>query len=575
MAIEDSEQTSMSRDGVAPRLRLDELLEELVSRAGEVLAARDALRKLLTANRAIMGELSLPDVLTRVIEAACQLVGARYGALGVLGADGKLVQFVHTGMDPDQVSAIGPLPRGRGLLGALIIEPTPIRLTNIGDDPRSVGFPAHHPPMHSFLGVPIRLRDAIYGNLYLTESLSGAFTEEDTELVTALAGTAAIAVENARLYEEAQRRQQWLQASTEITQRLLTSPGDDAMAMIADQVREMADADVVTVVLPTGADRLTVAAASGDGREELQGLTYPREQTLSQLAIDTGEAVRLVQRGDESMPLVHLNDVLQVGPVMALPLVGSGRARGALLVGRLDGRTPFSVAELDMAATFAGHAAVALELADARSAKDRVALLEDRDRIARDLHDHVIQRLFAAGLTLQSMIGAVGRAKTPDQTAADRLTTVVEDIDDTIRQIRTTIFALQAPSTDTASLRTRLLGLIDGMASSAGLTPEVRFAGPVDTAVSEPVAEDLLAVVREALANVAKHAAAKRVSVTVAVRDDAVTVDVVDDGSGPGSSTRRSGLANLDERATARGGSFKLSAGQTGGSTLSWSAPIR
>ncbi len=566
-AIADSDTPSPPADEV-PRLRLDELLQELLGRAGEVLEARDTLRKLLTANRSIMGELSLPDVLERIIKAACELAGARYGALGVIGNDGRLEQFVHTGMDPAEVAAIGPLPRGHGLLGALIAEPSPIRLARIDSDPRSAGFPAHHPPMNSFLGVPIRLRDAVYGNLYLTESAAGAFTEEDTELVTSLAGTAAIAIENARLFEEAQRRQQWLQASTEITQQLLTSAQDDAMTAIADQVREMADADVVAVVLPTGAERLTVAAASGVGGSQLSAMTYPSEHTLSQMAIQSGEPVRLAHSGSASMPLVHLNDVVRVGPVMAVPLVGSGSPRGALIVGRLVGRTPFSVAELDMAATFAGHAAMALELADARAATDRLATLEDRDRIARDLHDHVIQRLFGAGLTVQSLIAGAAPG------VADRLNTVVDDIDDTIRQIRTTIFALQAPTDGESSLRGQVLGVIDEMTASTGLVTEVAFAGPVDTAVTDTLVPDLLAVLREALANVVKHAAAQRASISLRIVDGAVVLEVVDDGVGPGDSTRRSGLANLLDRAESHCGHFALTAAIPKGTRLTWSVPL-
>ena len=552
-------------DGL-PRLRLDELLEELVGRAGELMAARDALRRLLAANRTIMGELSLPGVLRAVVEAACDLAGARYAALGVIGTDGNLEEFVHTGLTPDQVAAIGEPPRGRGLLGTLISDPSPIRLPDIAADPRSVGFPANHPPMRSFLGVPIRLREAVYGNLYLTDARE--FTDEDTELVIALASTAAIAIENARLFQEAQRRQQWLQASTDITRNLLTGPADGAMVAIADQVREMADADVVTVVLPTGPDRLIVAAVSGQGEQELEGLTYARANTLSELAIESGEPIRLGHSGDVGLPVVRLSDIVKVGPVMAVPLVGSKGTRGALVVGRLEGRAPFSVAELDMASTFAGHAAVALELADARSTTERLLLLEDRDRIARDLHDHVIQRLFGAGLAVQS-----ATAMSPEPSRS-KLSHVVEDIDDTIRQIRTTIFELQAPHSPTTSLRTRLLGVVDDLSDSLGTSPDVRFAGPVDTVVPEDAVDDLEAVLRESLVNIAKHAQAHHVSIGLSATGGWLILQVTDDGVGVGKVTRRSGLANLGKRADSHRGQFSVAAVEPTGTRVTWGVPL-
>jgi signal transduction histidine kinase len=552
-----------------PRVQIEELLQQLMSRAGEVVAARDGLRKLLTANESIVGELSLPSVLRRVVESACELTDARFGALGVIAADGSLEQFIHVGMDQADVDAIGPLPRGRGLLGALIAHPEPITLTDLGEDPRSSGFPAHHPPMKSFLGVPIKLRDEVYGNLYLTESKSGKFTAADTELAVSLAGTAAIAIENARLFRDSQRRQDWLEASTRITRRLLTRPVEHALIDIAEQVQVLAGADVVIVVLPVGDDKqLRIEVATGAGAAELTGLTYPDDGTLSKAAIESGQAIRIATANSAQDLLVHISEVVKVGPVIALPLTGSGRPRGALLAARLTGRQAFSLAELDMAATFAGHAAVALELADARAVGERLMLLEDRDRIARDLHDHVIQRLFAAGLTVQSVLSG----RIPD--TSDRLSRVVDDIDETIRQIRTSIFALQTPAGGRASVRAQLLKTLDEVSMTMDRDPRMRFAGPIDTMVDSALVDDLQAVLREALTNAARHAKADTVEVEVRIVHGWLTLEVIDDGVGLGNPARSSGLANLEHRALQRGGRFDIRSGPVSGTVLRWTIPL-
>ncbi len=550
-------------------MHIDDLLEQLVSRAGEVLAARDGLRKLVAANDSILGELSLPAVLRRVVESACDLTGARFGALGVIGADGTLEQFIHVGVPPDDAAAIGVLPTGHGLLGTLIAHPEPITLADLGQDDRSYGFPEHHPPMKSFLGVPITLRDEVYGNLYLTEGRDGEFTAEDSELVVSLAGTAAVAIENARLFRDSQRRQDWLEASTKITQRLLTRPVEHALRDIADQVRTLADADVVIVVLPLGTtNQLRIEVATGDGEAELTGRVYDDEDTLSQAAIDTGQPIRIATANNAADLRVHLADVVQVGPVIALPLTGSGRPRGALLAGRLFGRAPFSLAELDMAATFAGHAAVALELADARAVHDRVTLLEDRDRIARDLHDHVIQRLFAAGLTVQSVLS--GRVID----SGNRLSRVVDDIDDTIRQIRSSIFALQTPSGSEETNRTRLQRTVDEVSPALSEPPLVRFSGPIDSLVDMEVMHDLRAVLREALTNVARHAEATSVEVDLTAADGRLRLDVTDNGVGIGVPVRNSGLANMSHRAERHDGRLDVVPGIGKGTRLTWQIPL-
>jgi signal transduction histidine kinase len=561
-----------------PRLELDQLLTQLVGRAQDVIAAQGRLRGLLAANKMIIGDLALPVVLRRIVEAACQLVNARYGALGVLAPGGGLQEFIHVGIDEETAKRIGPLPSGKGLLGALIDYPRPIRLRTMSDDIRSVGFPPEHPAMNSFLGVAVRVRDEVFGNLYLAEAKSGEFSAEDEELVTALAATAGIAIENARLFEQAERRQSWLQASMQITRQLLTAEGEEPLSLIARQAREIADADLVTVVLPTPTGRrLMVEVASGTNADELTGYTYPIENTLAGRAFESGRPVLVGDVTQETKYRVHLSEVLPVGPVMVLPLVGTQRMRGALVVGRVRGRHRFDEADLSLATTFANHAAVALELADARADQQKMVLLEDRDRIARDLHDHVIQRLFAAGLTVQSVAGGIG-----DASRAERLERVVTGIDETIQQIRTSIFQLRGQvGPSTGSARSRLLDVVTDVSSMLGFEPRVRFSGPIDSVVPEPIVDDIVAVAREALTNVARHAQATQAEVSLAGDAAAVVLDVIDDGVGIGEDERRSGLANLRHRAERRAGSLTLAPAPTTdppstreGTHLRWTIPL-
>jgi signal transduction histidine kinase len=561
-----------------PRLELDQLLTQLVGRAEDVIATQGRLRGLLVANKMITGDVALPVVLRHIVEAACQLVNARYGALGVLAPGGGLREFIHFGIDAETAARIGPLPSGKGLLGALTDEANPIRLRTMSDDVRSAGFPANHPPMASFLGVPVRVRDEVFGNLYLTERAGGEFTAEDEELVTALAATAGVAIENARLFEEAARRQGWLQASMQITRQLLAADGEEPLKLIARQTREIADADVVTVVLPTASgERLVVEVASGMKADELTGYTYPVEDTLAGLAFESGRAVLVGDVTEEPKFRVHLSEVLPVGPVMVLPLLGTKRMRGALVVGRLHGRHRFDEADLAMATTFANHAAVALELADARTDQQRMVLLEDRERIARDLHDHVIQRLFAAGLTVQSVAAGLG-----DDEHAERLERAISGIDETIRQIRSSIFQLRGQlGPETGTVRTRLLGVLAEVAPLLRFEPQVRFSGPIDSVVPEEVVDDLEAVTREALTNVARHAQAGQAEVGLTASAAELVLDVFDDGVGMGDTQRRSGLANLRQRAARHNGALIItsaspdqSAASGKGTRLRWTIPL-
>lgn len=563
--------------GGAALLGLDELLSELIARAHDVRQAHERLRGLLDANRMIVGDLSLPAVLRRIIEAACGLVKARYGALGVIAPNGVGLQsFITVGIDEATAASIGDLPVGKGLLGALIDEPQPIRLSRIADDPRSTGFPENHPPMSAFLGVPIAVRDEVFGNLYLTEPESGEFTADDEEVVLALAATAGVAIENARLFAQASLRQRWLQASAEITTQLLATEGEEPLELIAREARIIAGADVVSVVLPILGEsgRLMVEVASSRTPVELAGYSFPAERTLSGRAIATGLPVMIDDAAGQTDVEVHLSMALPVGPVMAVPFSAGAGVRGALVVGRPIGTAPFGAADLEMVTSFANHAAVALELAESRANEQRIMLLEDRDRIARDLHDHVIQRLFAAGLSLDGLIGSV------PSDAAGRLGAVVDQIDETIRQIRTSIFALRGHlGPELGSVRSALLAVVGEVQPLLRAAPQVRFDGPVDSVIPENVTRDIIAVVREALTNVARHAQAKSVDISLAATAERAELWICDDGVGLGDSTRRSGLANLRHRAENHGGTMAIESpvqpsSPTPGTRIRWTVPL-
>jgi signal transduction histidine kinase len=553
-------------------LSIEELTRQLVDQASVIMSAQERLRRLLHANRSIVQELSLPAVLHRIVATARDVAGARYAALGVIGADGLLEQFLHVGLDDDAVRTIGELPKGRGVLGALIEDPKPIRLTRISDDPRSSGFPEGHPPMTTFLGVPIRSRDAVFGNLYLTDRVDGGpFTAEDEELVLALAATAGVAIENARLYGESRRRQEWLRASGEISRQLLDPEADYAETLhrIVTSVKRLASADVVTLVRPTDDDpnQLEAVVATGAAERELIGLRYPKGNSIAWQAMQLGRGVRVEALDHRPDIYLHLRPYAPVSQAMALPLRGEIGPRGAIVAGRIIPHAPFTDADLDMAEAFAGQAAIALELSEARADQQRLGVLEDRDRIARDLHDHVIQRLFAAGLSLQSI------AATVDDKAVDqRLTRTVEELDDTIRQIRTTIFALQEESS--RSLRGTALAVVDQLAALLPVRPEVELVGPLDTIANEVILADVEAVLRESLTNVAKHARATQIRVYVQADGQRLALIVIDNGIGLGEGTRRSGLANLNRRAERHGGRLDVGNSSEGGLRLQWSIPL-
>ena len=553
--------------GPLSRVRLDELLQEMLDRVGEVMTSRERLRALLDAVVGISTDLELRSTLHRIVQAACALAGARYGALGVIGPDQELSDFITHGIDPATHAAIGDLPHGRGVLGLLITDPHPVRLPDITEHPRSFGFPANHPPMHSFLGVPVRTRDQIFGNLYLAEK-QGAdeFSDDDEEIVIALAAAAGVAIDNARLFAVAQRRERWLAATAEITSVLLgTVRRTEALRLIARRAREVSGAGLVLVLLYDDENsRYTIEVADGTapGSAQLVGKLLPA--TSEEARAFAQERYRLV---DDLRAVADWPGPVPEGPALAAPLLGSDTLHGVLIVAQDHGRAEHDQEEAALLASFAGQAALALERARAQDEREQLVVLEDRERIARDLHDVVIQRLFATGMQLQAtMPHALG----PE--AAKRVNAAVDDLDATIRDIRRSIFELRAPVG--ASLRSELGEAIAAAAGPLGFRPVLDVSGPVDSAVPDDIAPQILAVVREALSNAARHAGASTVRVSVRAAEGRLTVCVEDDGVGFDPGRARGGVVNLGERAHDLGGTFEVGPGPDGGTVLIWQVPL-
>lgn len=521
------------------------VLDNLVEEGRRLLDLQDRQQILLDAIITVGSDLSLSDVLARVVTSATRLAGARYGALGVVGPDGAMSDFVHSGIPASVRDEIGSPPVGRGLLGLLIADPRPLRLDTIAEHPASVGFPPGHPPMAAFLGVPIRAGNRVYGNLYLSEKATGStFSDTDERLVVVLATAAGIAIENARLFETSSAQQRWSTAGAAVSAALLGESRDAGVqpaAAIAAAVLTAGPFAAVSVDL-TGDDGPAVTGSDDDARRIVTAGPAPDTSSDRHVTSWTLEGPS--------------------GPVGRVRAVTHPSAGG--LPAAVDG----------FAADFCTGAAQAVELARARRDRDRLSLLEDRDRIARDLHDVVVQRLFATGLSLEGL-----RKRAPDPATAARLDDAVHDLDETIGQIRRTIFSLR--STSRAGVRALVTSLVDAAADgSPGVRPLLWITGPVDLAVPAEMYGDVEAVVTEALSNAARHAPGAAVRVEVAVTDDTLTVRVADEGPGIGDTTRRSGLANLADRAQRRGGTCTTGSVETDpldgvtGTTVVWSVPI-
>ncbi len=516
----------------------------------------DHVQALLDAVVAMSSDLDLHSVLDRIIVAACQMTGARYGALGVIGpGGGELVDFVTHGLSPEEHAAIGDLPSGHGILGLLIQYPKPLRLRHLQEHPQSYGFPQHHPPMESFLGMPVRIRGTVFGNLYLTEKQDGAeFTDVDEMLVDALATAAGFVIENAQTFARSERRRQWLEATARVTEALQPPVRlDDALHEIVAGARKVSGAAAVALV------------QAGDGERVVTAVSGRAASTVSELVDLLADEVSAAEHSAELIVVPAGAKAEGLGTTLLVPLRSHLASSGSLVIW-LEARASLDPEEAELLTAFADQASLALDRAQALVDREELLLVADRDRIARDLHDLVIQRLFATGLQLQG----AGRMATDE--VRDRIDGAVGDLDITIRDIRSTIFELQHSREQ--SLRADVLGVVKEYVPILGFTPLVRSKGPVDTAVTKPLADDLLAVLREALSNVARHAEAHAAMVEVEAADGRLVLRVTDDGAGLPAERNESGLRNVRRRAAEHGGSLQMFAEEPHGTRVEWSVPL-
>lgn len=524
----------------APRGELDRVLGDLVENARKVLETQGRLRALVRANSAVVSHLELGTVLRTIVEAAVELVGARYGALGVTAEAGGLEQFVQVGRD----------------------ESRPTRFETITGDARSTGFPHGLPATGAVLGVPITVRDEVYGNLYLTDPTAGSFSDDDEQLVRALAANAGFAIDNARLYAETSARQAWSAAAAEVTSAVLGGEIAEGFEELSAHVKRLTRAESVTV-LEWDASRGLASVIVADGAPIDAPIGFPLTDHRLQSVLEVSRPAHLDALG--SLPPTPESSS---GPALVIPLEHISAHTTALIVTRETGAPPFTGFELERAAAFVGQAVIAMELAASRADHQRLLLLDDRTRIARDLHDHVIQQLYSAGIELQTVQAALG-----DETLAGQIDATVRILDDSIAQIRTIIFALSHERGAGGSLRHRLLDIVHDVGGSLGRPATLSFSGPVDLVSGPALADDVAAFVREALTNIVRHAGAVTASVSVTASPEQLAVTVTDDGHGIGDTARRSGLKNLEDRARDRDGTLTVES-STSGTRLEFRLPV-
>ena len=530
----------------------------------------DRRDQLLESARVLASDLSLPAVLERIVELAAELTGARYGALGVLGSDRHIRQFITVGLTAEERQAIGPIPQGKGVLGALIHGARPLRLRRLSDDSRSAGFPPNHPPMGSFLGVPVTARGRVFGNLYLTEK-QGAdqFSPEDEAALVILATQAGVAIENAALFEESRRRERWLEAVREIGAAILTGqPVETVLRTVAHDARELVGAATSVIVTPALEDdvgsELMITVADGAHADQLHHLPVPMEGSISGDVMRTSRTTVLTDASGDARTDHTMIRLGNMGPVVFMPLLVEGRAIGALAIANEVGGAPFEDEQIRLIETFANQASFALDYARAQRERQRIALLDERERIARDLHDGVIQSLFAVGMGLQAAALRAG-----DREVEARIELAVNEIDRAIRDLRNYIFGLRPGLLADRQLRQALEDLVQDFATKSGVTA-VSDVDPELAAELAPRAADLVQVTREALANVGRHAQAATCRVSLFRENGRAVLQIEDDGQGFDTrvSPAGQGMRNIRERVEAIGGGLAVESVQGEGTMI-------
>jgi signal transduction histidine kinase len=535
----------------------------------------DRNEMLLESGLILASEQSLEAVLQRIVELAVEVSGARYGALGVLGPDGFISRFVTIGVTQEQRDAIGHPPIGRGVLGVLITDPEPLRLAEVSRHPRSMGFPPNHPPMKSFLGAPVKARGRVFGNIYLTEK-QGAdeFSREDERALVVLATQAGVAIENARLHEEARQREHRLDAIREIGAEILSGAEPEVvLKLLARRARELVKADLATIAVPgTGGRGLVLLVAEGIHADELVGTNFPVEGSMSGSVIQTGKPLVLENASGDERTYQPIMQQGEIGPAMFVPLNAGDRTFGTLAVSNLIGGQQFHEDDLALMETFADQAAVALEYARAQQDLRRLAVLEDRERIAKELHDGAIQSLFAVGMGLQA---AALVSKDPE--LERRVDGAVNEIDRVIRDLRNYIFALRPGILADRQLDQALHLLADDFQEKNGITTAVDIDQTVAAQLSSQ-AGDVVQLAREALSNVGRHANAATCRLSLVRSDTVALLEIDDDGQGfdptAAGGGGGQGLRNLRERAASLGGEISIESTPGEGTTLRVTIPL-
>jgi signal transduction histidine kinase len=534
---------------------------------------RDRKDVLLEAGLALASELSLPMVLQRIVDLAAEVTDARYGALGLIGAGGDLVDFITTGISVKQRRAIGALPHGRGLLGMLIREPRIVRVAEIRSHPESVGFPPNHPPMTSFLGAPVQAIGRVYGNIYLADKRSAPeFSEDDERSLHILATQAGVAIANASLYQESVRRERWLEALREISGHILEgADANTVLNSIAEHARDLAGADAASILTTTASPgNLVVAAAVGAYAPKVRKQSVPAAESIAGGVIQTGKVLHTDDASTHArayQPIIRLG---HVGPAIFVPLRVRGRSTGTLMVANLKGGRLFDDATIRLVETFADQASVAIEYSRAQADVQRVGLMEERERIARELHDGIIQSLFAVGMGLQ---GTALLAGSP--TTAARIDDAVDELDRVIRDLRNYIFGLRPGILADRQLDQALQELGDDLQKRSGARVEVKVDAELAASLSSR-SHQIVQLTREALSNVARHAQAGRSSVRLAREGKVAVLVIEDDGVGfnADSESGGNGLRNMRQRTEAMGGAMMVKSEVGKGTSLQMTFPV-
>ncbi|MHA7155724.1 GAF domain-containing sensor histidine kinase [Arthrobacter sp. TMN-50] len=535
-------------------------------------AVHGGVDHLLAGFAAIAENQGLQTVLERVVAAACRLVDAKFAALGVIGPDGALSHFITVGLDEDQIARIGALPVGHGVLGLLISEPKPLRLADLRDHPASFGFPPGHPQMTSFLGVPIRVRDTVFGNLYLTEKNGGGdFTQSDEDLTVALAAAAGVAIENMRLFEAETRRSRWLECGQDAVRALLNTSPDRSLSdveLVAEHARAASGAALVLILTRLEPDEsLYCEVALGLHGDDLRGRLVGNGSVLRTMTLPFGDTSVLNGHDLHNVLPTHESEAFETA--LYTRITDRGAHARFLVIARTHDDPPFSPVDQLMAAAFASQISTALELTQMQIQREQDAVFGDRDRIARDLHDLVIQRMFAAGLSIQSL-----RKHVVGEEPLARIASVTTELDATIGELRDTIYSLQSATHSEAALSSRILALTRQVLDGSEVEPVIHFSGPLDTSVREATAAQVEAILREALSNALQHAHATTIIVSLTAGKQCVNLQIVDNGRGFEQNGRRSGLRNMQQRAEELGGKVAIESSLGQGATIDVTLPL-